>query len=134
MAVQIVADTHAILWYLYNDPRLSATAIQVMDAADRAGDQIAIASITLAEVVYLVEKDRIDAMAFEQIMRVLDQTNTALVEIPFDRTIARAMRQLDRSQVPDLPDRIVAATALSLGVPVLSRDRKIRSSVVETIW
>jgi PIN domain nuclease of toxin-antitoxin system len=33
-----------------------------------------------------------------------------------------------------MPDRIIAATALSLGVPVISRDGKIRTSAVETIW
>ena len=134
MAVQIVADTHAILWYLYNDPRLSATAINIMDAADQAGDQIAIASVTLAEIVYLVEKGPIQALSFERIVTALEQVNATLVEIPFDRTIARVMRQIDRAQVPDLPDRIVAATAYHLGVPVVSRDRKIRSSIVTTIW
>jgi predicted nucleic acid-binding protein len=60
--------------------------------------------------------------------------DATLVEIPFDRTIAVTMRQIDRSQVPELPDRIVAATALQLGVPVVSRDRKIRSSIVTAIW
>ncbi|MFN2221672.1 MAG: type II toxin-antitoxin system VapC family toxin [Candidatus Promineifilaceae bacterium] len=134
MAIHVVADTHAVLWYLYNDSRLSAMAINVMDVADQAGDQIAIASVTLAEVAYLVEKGRIHALSFERVVTALEQVNATLVEIPFDRTTARAMRQIDRNQVPDLPDRIVAATALHLGVPVVSRDRKIRSSIVTTIW
>jgi hypothetical protein len=34
---------------------------------------------------------------------------------------------------PDLPDRVIAATALHFGVPVINRDRKIRSSNIETI-
>ena len=33
-----------------------------------------------------------------------------------------------------MPDRIIAATALHLGVPVISRDGKIRASTVATIW
>jgi predicted nucleic acid-binding protein len=36
-----------------------------------------------------------------------------------------AMRQVPRAQVPDLPDRIVAATAAYLRVPVISRDGRI---------
>ncbi|MDY7076564.1 MAG: hypothetical protein SXV54_06520 [Chloroflexota bacterium] len=44
------------------------------------------------------------------------------------------MRQVPREQVPDLPDRVIAATALYLGVPLISRDRKIRLSDVTTIW
>jgi predicted nucleic acid-binding protein len=104
-----------------------------MDEIEQAGEQIAIASITLAEIVYLVEKGRIRALAFDRIVAVLEQAQTTLVEIPFERTIAIAMRRIDRSQVPDLPDRIVTATALHLGVPLISRDRKIRSSIVTTI-
>lgn len=134
MTIRIVADTHALLWYLYNDPRLSNSASSLMDEIEQAGEQIAIASITLAEIVYLVEKGRIRALAFDRIVAVLEQAQTTLVEIPFERTIAIAMRRIDRSQVPDLPDRIVTATALHLGVPLISRDRKIRSSIVTTIW
>ena len=132
--IQAVADTHAVLWYLYDDPRLSQTARARMDAIDAAGDQIAISSIAMAEVVYLSEKGRIAGEAWERVLAVLDQPDATLVEIPFDRAIAGAMRGVDRSQVPELPDRIVAATGLHLGVPVVSRDHKIRSSVVTTIW
>lgn len=34
MTIRVVADTHAILWYLYNDARLSSTANTLMDAID----------------------------------------------------------------------------------------------------
>lgn len=56
------------------------------------------------------------------------------MEVPLNRFIVQAMRRIDRSQVPDMPDRIVAATALYLGVPVISRDRRIKSSIVATVW
>ena len=134
MTIRVVADTHAILWYLYNDTRLSSTANTLMDTIDKTGDQIAIASITLAEIVYLVEKGRVDLLAFERVVRTIEQANATLIEIPFGRTIAEAMRHIARTQVPELPDRIVAATAFHLDVPVISRDHKIHASIVTTIW
>ncbi len=134
MAIRVVADTHTILWYLYNDTRLSSTANALMDTIDNAGDQIAIASITLAEIIYLVEKGRIDGLAFGRVVRAIEQANATLVEVPFDHTVAEAMRQIARIHVPELPDRIVTATALHLGVPVISRDHKIHTSIVTTIW
>ena len=134
MTIRVVADTHAVLWYLYNDSRLSGAAGAVMDRTDAAGEQIAMSSIGLTEIVYLIEKGRIDAAAFERVLMALDRPDATLVEIPLDRAIAQAMRRIDRAQVPDLPDRIVAATALHLGVPLVSRDRKIRLSTVTTIW
>ena len=38
------------------------------------------------------------------------------------------MKEVSREEIPDLPDRVVAA--LLLGVPVSSRDGRIRSSSV----
>jgi PIN domain nuclease of toxin-antitoxin system len=33
-----------------------------------------------------------------------------------------------------MPDRIIAATALTFGATLVSRDGKIRASQVQTIW
>ena len=67
-------------------------------------------------------------------MREVESDDALLVEIPFDRNIALTLRQVDRSQIPDLPERIIAATALYLNVPVISRDRRIQLSSIDTIW
>ena len=67
-------------------------------------------------------------------MREVESDDALLVEIPFERNIALTLRQVDRSQIPDLPDRIIAATALYLNVPVISRDRRIQLSSIDTIW
>jgi predicted nucleic acid-binding protein len=55
-------------------------------------------------------------------------------EAPFNGELVEAMLKVSRTDVPDMPDRIVAATALHLGVPVISRDGRIRSAVVKTVW
>jgi PIN domain nuclease of toxin-antitoxin system len=52
-----VADTHTIIWYIFADKRLSPSAQMVIDDAAANGDQIAFSSITLAEIIYLGEKD-----------------------------------------------------------------------------
>jgi PIN domain nuclease of toxin-antitoxin system len=134
MAIRAVADTHAALWYLYNDPRLSATARALMDTADAGGDQIVISSTTFTEMVYLIEKRRIDPTALERVRSALDRSDSMMIEAPLDRDIMQGMRTLDRTEVPELSDRVLAATALHLGVPVISRDHKIRASTVSTVW
>jgi PIN domain nuclease of toxin-antitoxin system len=132
--IRAVADTHAILWYLYNDPRLSATAGATMDSAVQAGDEIAISSISLVEIAYLVDKNRVASDAFDRVVAELNTAGTSLQEIRLDRLVADTLRQIDRAQVPDMPDRIIAATALMIGAPVISRDRKIQASIITTIW
>ncbi|MEG3940187.1 PIN domain-containing protein [Microcoleus sp. S36b_A3] len=95
---------------------------------------MAFSSITLAEIVYLSERGRINSATFDLFLREVESDDALLVEIPFDRNIALTLRQVDRSQIPDLPDRIIAATALYLNVPVISRDRRIQLSSIDTIW
>jgi PIN domain nuclease of toxin-antitoxin system len=60
MIIKAVADTHALIWYVFNDARLSPFAATFMDEADADGERIGISSVTLVEIVYLIEKKRID--------------------------------------------------------------------------
>ncbi len=129
-----VADTHAVIWYIFRDVRLSATARNTIEQIAAEGNQVAFSSITLAEIVYLSERGRIDAATLDRLLRAINSENALLVEIPFDRNIAQALMRVERSQIPDLPDRIIAATALYLGLPLISRDRRIQLSDVNTIW
>ena len=132
--IAAVTDTHALICYLYNDPRLSMTARSIIETTVQSGDQIALSSIRLVEMVYLIEKGRIPSESFSIVAAELADPTSLLTEIPLDLTITRALAGVDVSQVPDMPDRIIAATAVSLNVPLLSRDGKIRLSAVNTIW
>ncbi|NJL19621.1 MAG: type II toxin-antitoxin system VapC family toxin [Leptolyngbyaceae cyanobacterium SM1_3_5] len=132
--IRAVADTHAVIWYIFADRRLSETARQAIEQAATDGDQIAFSSITLVEIIYLSERGRIAVDTLERLIAAVDPGDAVLTEIPFDRKIAQAFAQVERSQVPDLPDRMIAATALYLNVPLISRDFKIQLSDIETIW
>jgi PIN domain nuclease of toxin-antitoxin system len=129
-----VADTHTIIWYLFHDPRLSETARVTIEDAAASGEQVGFSSITLAEIVYLAERGRIRTETLDRLLQAVDGEDVVLVEIPFDRSVARAMVTIPREEVADLPDRIIAATASCLGVAVISRDRAIQTSQVPAIW
>ena len=129
-----VADTHAVVWYVFNDPRLSPGARQVLEQAMANNDLVGVASISLAEIVYLIDKGRIHGATLTRVVAALGRRRSVLGEVPFTRSIALAMLGVPRAAVPDMPDRIIAATVLHLGVPLISRDPKIRLSNVHTIW
>ena len=113
---------------------MSRTAFDFMNRAVAKRKKIAVSAITLAEVVYLSEKGRIPVSTMEAMVKALRRPDGALEEIPLDAAIVEHMSSVGRREVPDLPDRIIAATALYFGVPVISRDREIRSSGLTTIW
>jgi PIN domain nuclease of toxin-antitoxin system len=129
-----VADTHTVLWYLYSDSRLSSRARQFVEEATRLNNIILISSITLVEIVYLIEKNRIAADSMEAVLAVLNDPASVFEEYPVDLSVAQALARIDRNQIPDMPDRIIAATALHLGVPVISRDGRITGSDITSIW
>lgn len=132
--IQAVADTHAILWYMFADSRLSHTAQRTMESIAANGEQIALSSITLAEIIYLSEKGRLHSDTLTRLLLALESVDPLFIEIPFDRHIAEAMTKVSRNEIPELPARIIAATGLHLGVPVITADRKIQNSMVSTIW
>jgi PIN domain nuclease of toxin-antitoxin system len=51
--ISAVADTHAAIWYLFGDPRLSRAAFEFIDQSVKQKKKIAVSAITLAEVVYV---------------------------------------------------------------------------------
>jgi PIN domain nuclease of toxin-antitoxin system len=129
-----VADTHAALWYVFDDPRLSFAAGRFIDEALANGMSIAVSPISLAEIVYLQEKKRLPADSFGDLKRALTEGNHVFKQVAFTMEVAEAMRLVPRDAIPDMPDRIVAATAIHLSVPLLSRDGRIRASTIDTIW
>ena len=130
----VIADTHALIWYLADSPRLSASASSYLRQCTADSATIGISSISVVEIVYLVEKGRIPPEALSRLSENLAQEPEVLEVVPVTYSIARAVQQVPRAQVPDLPDRIIAATALHLAVPLVSRDARIRASDVQTVW
>ena len=130
----VVADTHAVIWYLSQSPRLTPAAAASMRKAVSDGYHIEVPSISLVEVTYLVEKGRLPAIVLTKLAEHLDQPGAGLRVAVLDRSVAESLGQIPRTQVPDLPDRVIAATALSLGLPLVTADHKIRASGISTIW
>jgi predicted nucleic acid-binding protein len=64
----------------------------------------------------------------------IDAPDAVLRELPLDRAIVALMPDVRREDVPELPDRIIAATARRHEVPLISRDREIRATSLVTVW
>jgi PIN domain nuclease of toxin-antitoxin system len=134
MTPSAVIDTHAAIWYLNADLRLSDRARRFIDEAGRRGMPVLISSISLVEVVYLCEKGRIPPDSLARLEEALRIQDSVLRVADLTMAVALAVGRVIRHEVPDMPDRIIAATALYFSVPVISRDKRIRASSVETIW
>jgi PIN domain nuclease of toxin-antitoxin system len=129
-----VLDTHTVLWYLEKSQELSKLARTTIEEAIREARDVHVSAISLVETVYLVERRRLPLAALERLQSALGEPNTGLFVAPLDAGVAGALQNVPRDVVPDMPDRIIAATALHLGLPLVTRDRRLQAAGIQTIW
>jgi len=129
-----VLDTHAAIWYLLDSRRLPEPVYSLIDGAAASGTPTYISAVSLVEVIYLVERGRIAADAFDRFARELDSENPAFAVVSLDAHVATALKRIPRNVVPDMPDRIIAATALHLSLPLVTRDRRLQAAGIKTVW
>lgn len=129
----ILVDTHVVVWLAFDQDQISRKARAAIDGARKSANGLAICDITLLELAILVSKGRIRLdISLESFLR---EVESRFVVLPLSgRACARAVG-LPARYPKDPADRIIGATALVEGLPLLTADRAIRGSkTVETIW
>jgi PIN domain nuclease of toxin-antitoxin system len=130
----IVIDTHIIIWYFANPSELSKLAENAIDKAEISGI-IYVSSISIVELIYLVEKNKIPADVLLFLRNALDDATTVFRLIDLNREIADEVENIPRQVVPEMPDRIISATALHLNLPLFTKDTKIQNlQNIQIIW
>ena len=130
-----VTDTHALIWYLYAMPELSPDAKTYMDTVATSGGYIFVPTISFVEITYLAEKGKLGANVLPRINSAIQTANSVLKPIELTHQITTTLSQIPRLTVPDMPDRIISATALHLNLPLITKDHKIQKlQNIQTIW
>lgn len=52
----VFIDTHALIWYLSHPEFLSSQELEAIESVIQNGQKLCISSITIVEIIYLVEK------------------------------------------------------------------------------
>lgn len=135
----VLADTHSLVWSLYDPGRLSAAAFRSLSAATQTG-RILISTITLVEVAYLTGRRTFPySGVLPRLLALSADPAEPIDALPLTIDVARALDRVPRAEVPDMPDRIIAATAVAYGLPLVSADSDIQGSatlagLVPVIW
>ena len=130
----VVTDTHALIWYLEDNVRLSKEAKKYFELSVKGDLIIYIPAICLVEIIYLFEKKRIPQKIWLQFQSELEKGNCNFILSDLNLDIIKCLLHVPRNVVPDMPDRIICATAISLNLPLISRDKKIELTNLEIIW
>ena len=128
----ILLDTHALVWAVAESKRLSKAASAAILKA-QTDDGVAIAAISLWELAMLLSRGRIQAYG------TIDASVRLLTEGVVIKPISPEITAIAVQFPPDFPqdpaDRLIAATAKSEGLALVTRDEKLRvSPLLHTIW
>lgn len=130
----VIIDTNIVIWF-FSQPSLPSVSAQTSIVNALRGGNIYVSTITIVELTYLVEKNRIPLDVLSTLLSALDEASSAIQIIELTRDISETISNIPRAVVPDMPDRIIAATALHLGLPLITSDSDIRKLTnIETIW
>ena len=125
-----VTDTHSLLWYFSDNPRLSRKALNAFEKTIENGS-IIIPIIVLAEIMYIAKKGRIEMTFAETVKRINDMENFEIV--PLDIDILNIADKIEDEL--EMHDRLIAATALFFKVPLITRDQVLKDSgLCDVIW
>lgn len=130
----IVLDTHVWIWWVSNPEKLSPSASQAIDEAI-ASSTLVISSISTWEIAMLVKKNRLE-LTIDTRDWIRKTEGLPFVHFaPLDNTIMLRTVELPGEFHPDPADRMIVATALTMGLPLVTRDEKILAYPhLETIW
>lgn len=119
-----VLDTHILIWYLTGSKHLPDELRSTIDHARLQGGRLLIPTIVLAEALHLAAKNRIK-FDFAELYQLV-QTEPEFEIVDFGIGVFREVLRIKR--IPEIHDRIIAATARYYGAYLLTRDGVIRSS------
>ena len=129
----ILLDTHVWIWLLASPDKLSRIAADSIEGQN--GDsQILISAMSVWELFMLVKKQRLSLTLPANAFLASTHGDSRFEVVPVDENIARHSVELADIHA-DPADRIILATAVRIGCPLVSGDARFQAyQVVPVIW
>jgi PIN domain nuclease of toxin-antitoxin system len=126
---QILLDTHAWAWSLTADARLSPGALAAMERADT----VSISAISLLEIGQKVRLGKWPEMQpfLSRLVGLADEQGGRFVDMSPEASLAAATLEWSHR---DPFDRIIAATAITRGLTLISADTAFDGLAAEPKW
>lgn len=126
----LLLDTHAVLWFFWDDPRLSSTAkAAIENAANRK--LVSIASCWEIAIKTGLKKLQLGEPSHSFLTQQLSRNNFELLAITFDQ-VTRVESLASHHRDPF--DRLLVAQASDQRLPIVTSDPIFEQYGVERVW
>ena len=131
----IVLDTHALVWWVNEDSRLTPRARSAIEDTLGGNDQVLVSAISAWELAMLVHRGRVAlAMDIDEWLRTV-QSIDGVSLVPVSAQVAAQSVTLPGQFHADPADRMIVALARELNVPLVTADEKMhRYPHVRWLW
>ncbi|MHB8733671.1 MAG: type II toxin-antitoxin system VapC family toxin [Terriglobales bacterium] len=128
-----VVDAHALIWLAGQERRLGQRARRFFAAVERGQAVVCVPTVVLVEMGEASHRGRI--VFPEGFEAWLERLALSPQHRIVDLTLAVVWRAQELYGIPERSDRLVAATAMELGCPVITGDAAIQASgKVAVLW
>jgi len=129
--MKVLVDTHAFLWGLIYDPRLSHKAREVLTAEMF---QPVFSLVSLWEIAIKINKGKLNITvpSVASVRSEMESYGMELLPIRYEHVLR--LESLPSTTHADPFDRLLIAQALSENIPILTGDRAFRQYGVKTMW
>ncbi len=137
--MRVVADTHALVWFLEADERLSARAREVLEQAQQEPDGgIAVSLASRLDLHYLQRAGRFSADDVRRMWAVTEDPSSNISSVAITGPVVARFDSAELTVLRDPWDRLITATAIDFDAPLVTKDRAIttigEAGAVQIVW
>jgi PIN domain nuclease of toxin-antitoxin system len=137
--VRVVADTHALIWFLEADERLSARVREVLEQAQQDPDGgIVVSAASRIDLHYLQWAGRFSRADVQRWWAVTQDPSWNISPAAITDPVVAYFDSAEVAALRDPWDRLITATAIDLELPLVTKDRAIttigEAGAVDIIW
>jgi PIN domain nuclease of toxin-antitoxin system len=127
--MNLLLDTHALIWFLNGDEKLSSRARLAIESNDNT-KLLSIVSIWEIAIKISLKKFQYPK-GFKHLLNLIEENGFEILPITFEHAVVLSSLEFIHR---DPFDRLLISQCISDGLTILTKDEYIKSYKIKTLW